>query len=66
MDRKGTRHNWCALRKFSKSGKVDLPLFDLHDLLFSLALIYSDLNFDLGQASSFGGNSWQSVQDFRK
>ena len=39
IDRKVTRHNWCALRKFSKSSKVDLPLFDLHDLLFTLALI---------------------------
>ena len=36
---KGTRHNWCALREFSKSSKVDFPLFDLHDLLFTLALI---------------------------
>ena len=39
INRKYTHHNWCALRKFSKSGKVDLPLFDLHDLLFTLALI---------------------------
>ena len=27
------------LRKFSKGGKVDLPLPDLHDLLLTLALI---------------------------
>ena len=39
MNREYTRHNWCALRKFSKSSKVDLPLPDLHDLLFTLALI---------------------------
>ena len=39
MDRECTRHNWCALRKFSKSSKVDLPLPDLHDLLLTLALV---------------------------
>ena len=39
INRKGTRHNWCALREFSKSSKVDFPLFNLHDLLFTLALI---------------------------
>ena len=39
MDRKCTRHNWCALRKFSKSSKIDFPLFDLHFLLFTLALV---------------------------
>ena len=39
MDRECTRHNWCTLRKFSKSSKVDLPLPDLHDLLFTLALV---------------------------
>ena len=39
MDRKGTRHNWCALRKFSKSSEVNLSLPDLHNLLFSLALV---------------------------
>ena len=39
MDRECTRHNWCALRKFSKSSKIDLLLFNLHDLLFTLALI---------------------------
>ena len=39
INREYTRHNWCALWKFSKNGKVDLPLFDLHDLLFTLALI---------------------------
>ena len=39
IDRKCTRHNWCALRKFSKSSKIDFPLFDLHDLLFALALV---------------------------
>ena len=39
MDRKCTRHNWCALRKFRKSSKVDLPLPDLHDLLLTLALV---------------------------
>ena len=38
IDIKCTHHNWCALRKFSKSSKVDLPLFDLHYLLFTLAL----------------------------
>ena len=39
INREYTRHNWSALWKFSKNGKVDLPLFDLHDLLFTLALI---------------------------
>ena len=39
MDRECTRQNWCALRKFSKSSKVDLPLPDLHDLLLTLALV---------------------------
>ena len=39
MDRKCTRHNWCALRKFSKSSKVDLSLPDLHDLLLTHALV---------------------------
>ena len=39
MDRECTRHNWCTLRKFSKSSKIDLLLFNLHDLLFTLALI---------------------------
>jgi len=39
INREYTGHNWCTLRKFSKSGKVDLPLFDLHDLLFTFALI---------------------------
>ena len=39
IDRKGTRHNWCALRKFCKSSKVNLPLPDLHDLLLTLALV---------------------------
>ena len=39
IDRKSTRHNWCALWKFSKSSKINLPLFNLHDLLFTLALI---------------------------
>ena len=39
IDRKGARHNWRALWKFSKGSKVDLLLFDLHGLLFTLALI---------------------------
>ena len=39
IDRKCTCHDWCALRKFSKSSKLDLPLLDLHDLLFTLALV---------------------------
>ena len=39
IDRKCTRHYWCALWKFSKSSKINLPLFNLHDLLFTLALI---------------------------
>ena len=39
IDRKCTRHYWCALWKFSKSSKVDLPLPDLHNLLFALALV---------------------------
>ena len=39
MNRKYTRHNWCALRKFSKNGKVNLPLPDLQDLLLTLALV---------------------------
>ena len=39
INRKDIRHNWCALREFSKSSKVDFPLFDLHDLLFTLAFI---------------------------
>ena len=39
MDRECTRHNWCALRKFSKSSKIDLPLLDLHNLLLALALV---------------------------
>ena len=39
IDRKGTRHNWCALRKFSNSSKVNLSLSYLHDLLLALALI---------------------------
>ena len=38
-DRECTCHNWCALQKFSKSSKVDLPLPDLHDLLLPLALV---------------------------
>ena len=39
MDRKCTRHNLCALRKFSKSSKVDISLPDLHDLLLTHALV---------------------------
>ena len=39
IDRECTRHDWCALRKFSKSSKVDLPLPDLHDLLLAPALV---------------------------
>ena len=39
IDRKCTRHNWCALRKFGKCSKVDLPLSDLHDLFLTLALV---------------------------
>ena len=39
IDRKGTRHNWCTLQKFSKGCEVNLPLFDLHDLLLTLALV---------------------------
>ena len=38
-DRKYTRHNWGVLWEFSKGGKVDLPLPDLHNLLLTLALI---------------------------
>ena len=38
-DRKYTRHNWGVLWEFSKGGKVDLPLPDLHDLLLTLALV---------------------------
>ena len=39
INREYTRHNWCAFREFSKSSKIDFPLFDLHNLLFTLALI---------------------------
>jgi hypothetical protein len=39
IDRKYTRHNWFALREFSKSSEVNLSLPDLHDLLFTLALV---------------------------
>ena len=39
IDRKGTRHNWCTLRMFSKSSEVNLSLPDLHDLLLTLALV---------------------------
>ena len=39
INRECTRHDWCAFRKFSKSSKVDLPLPDLHNLLFALALV---------------------------
>ena len=39
IDRECTRHDWGALRKFSKSSKVDLPLPDLHNLLLALALV---------------------------
>ena len=39
INRECTRHNRCALQKFSKSSKVDLPLLDLHNLLFTLALV---------------------------
>ena len=39
IDRKCTRHNWCALRKFSKSSEVNISLPDLHDWLFTLALV---------------------------
>ena len=39
IDRECTRHDLGALRKFSKSSKVDLPLPDLHNLLFALALV---------------------------
>ena len=49
MDRKCTRHNWCALRKFSKSSKVDLPLPDLHNLLFALALVVMSSILALGR-----------------
>ena len=38
INREYTRHNWCAFREFSKSSKIDFPLFDLHNLLFTLAL----------------------------
>ena len=49
MDRKYTRHNWCALRKFSKSSKVDLPLSDLHNLLLTLALVVLTRILTLGR-----------------
>ena len=39
IDRKCTRHNWCTLRKFSKSSEVNLSLPDLHNLLLALALV---------------------------
>ena len=39
MNRECTHHDWCALRKFSKSSKVDLSLPNLHDLLLALALV---------------------------
>ena len=39
IDRKGTRHNWCALWKFCKSSEVNPPLSDLHNLLLALALV---------------------------
>ena len=39
MDRKGTRHHWCTLRKFSKSGEIDAPLPDLNSLLSALVLV---------------------------
>ena len=54
IDRECTRHNWCALRKFSKSGKVDLPLFDLHDLLFTLALAVLTRILTLGRLLVLG------------
>ena len=39
IDRKGARHNWRAFWEFSKGSKIEFPLFDLHNLLFTLALI---------------------------
>ena len=39
IDRKCTRHNWCALRKFRKSSEVNLPLPDLHDLSLAFTLV---------------------------
>ena len=39
MDKKCTRHHWCALRKFCKSGEIDVPLPDLNSLLFALVLV---------------------------
>ena len=39
INREYTRHNWCALQKFSKSSKVDISLPDLHDLFLTLALV---------------------------
>ena len=39
INRKGPRHNWCALWKFCKSSKVNLSLSYLHDLLLALALV---------------------------
>ena len=39
MDRKCTRHHWCALREFCKSGEIDTPLLDLNSLPFALVLV---------------------------
>ena len=39
MDRKCTRHHWCALGKFCKSGEIDAPLPDLNSLSSALVLV---------------------------
>ena len=39
MDRKCTRHHWCALRKFFKSGEIDASLPDLNSLPSALVLV---------------------------
>ena len=38
IDRKCTRHDWFALRKFSQIGEINSPLPDLHGLLLAHVL----------------------------
>jgi hypothetical protein len=39
VDRKCTRHHWCSVRKFCKSGEINPSLHDLDSLLPILVLI---------------------------
>jgi hypothetical protein len=39
VDRKCTRHHWCAIRKLYKGGEIDPPSLDLNILFLALVSV---------------------------